>query len=132
MLLWRDYFPNADVFGIDSNPFCLNIQGVRIQCVEADAYTEETVDKLRKLGPFDVLIDDGSHKLHHLEFFAKNYPSLMAPGGVLVIEDVQSIEWVDALMQAFPEDVRDQVQVLDRRSIKGQYDDILIVLQVPS
>lgn len=130
VLLWRDYFPHADVFGVDLNPFCHNVRGVRIQCIEADAYTEETVDKLRKLGPFDVLIDDGSHELHHLKFFAKEYPALLAPGGVLVMEDVPSIKWVDTIRQAFPEAVRDQVTVLDRRDVKGRYDDIMLVLQV--
>lgn len=131
VLLWRDYFPNADVFGIDHNPFCHNVRGARIQCIEADAYTDDTVEKLREsVGSFDVLIDDGSHLLPHLKFFAEKYTSLLAPGGVLVIEDVPTMDWVDEIRHAFPVSLRDQVQVLDRRDVKGQYDDIMMVLQL--
>jgi predicted O-methyltransferase YrrM len=128
LLLWRDYFPAAEVVGVDRNPSPAG--GERIRCLQADAYTDETVESLRALGPFDVLIDDGSHALEHLKFFAARYTELLAPGGVLVIEDVETIDWVDAIRQAFPADVRDRVQVLDRRHVKGRYDDILMVLQV--
>lgn len=128
VLLWRDYFPDAQVFGVDQNPS--PVGGTRIQCLQADAYTDATVDHLRELGPFDVLIDDGSHALHHLKFFAERYTSLLAPGGVLVIEDVETIDWVDTIREAFPEAVRDRVRVLDRRHIKGRYDDIMMVLEM--
>jgi cephalosporin hydroxylase len=129
LLLWRDYFPAAEVFGVDRSPAPPATAGSpRIRHVEADAYTDATVEALRAEGPFDVLIDDGSHALAHLQFFAEKYTSLLAPGGVLVIEDVETIDWVPDILRAFPEAVRDKVQVLDRRDVKNRYDDILMVL----
>lgn len=127
LMLWRDYFPHAEVVGVDLDR--CPARGPRITCVQGDAYREETVEYLRALGPFDVLIDDGSHALEHLKFFAARYTSLLAPGGVLVIEDVETIDWVSAIADAFPEHVRPQVRVLDRRHIKGRYDDILMVFE---
>ncbi|CUG92765.1 transmembrane protein, putative, partial [Bodo saltans] len=50
-----------------------------------------------KFGPFDVVIDDGSHMLKHTSFsflFWLKSPGLV-PGGYLIIEDLQVTSWPD-------------------------------------
>ena len=52
----------------------------------------------------------------------------MKDDGILVIEDVQSIEWINTLNDAVPDDLKNNVSVYDLRSNKGRYDDILFVI----
>jgi demethylmacrocin O-methyltransferase len=149
LLLWRDYFDKATVYGIDIDPVApiepaaadetgtpADETGAttkiadRIEFLQRDAYTAGTVEELRALGPFDVLIDDGSHMLEHIQFFARHYTQLLAPGGALVIEDIQDQAWVADILQAFPEDVRERVRFVDRRGVKGRYDDMMLVFQL--
>lgn len=130
LLLWHDYFPNALVTGVDVTPAQLDQRvAARIRTLVCDAYHP---DALQRLGDrtYDVILDDGPHTLESMLFVAAQYTPLLAPDGILVIEDVQDIGWVPAIRNAFPEHVRDRVCVLDRRGVKGRYDDILIVLDL--
>ena len=46
-----------------------------------------------EVGPFDVIIDDGSHRSEHIRAtFAILFP-LLTPNGVYVVEDVQTSYW---------------------------------------
>lgn len=65
-----------------------------------------------------------------MQFVARNYSGLLAPGGLLVIEDVQDPDWVPHVIRAFPEGLRHLASVVDRRHVKGRYDDLLIVLDL--
>lgn len=113
--MWRDYFPNATVVGIDIVDLCNGMLGEdRIVAHFADAYTEEMVEKLRST-PFDVIIDDGPHSLESQCFVAQHYTGLLAPGGVLVIEDIPDISWLEALTQCISPDLRDCCYGIDRR-----------------
>lgn len=126
LLLWRAYFPAARIVGVDCRPCVSKVD--RISVITGDAYAQPMVDALRKHGPFDVIIDDGSHRLDDMAYVAREYTQLLAPGGLLVLEDVQDPEWVPRLVDAFPAELRPRVHVIDRRHVKGRYDDLLVVL----
>ena len=54
----------------------------------ADAYTNKTVQTIKeKHGTFDLVIDDGSHKLDAFHFFFENYVSVIEDG-FMVYEDM--------------------------------------------
>lgn len=79
---WREYFPHAIIVGVDKviedkrDPFL-------IQC---DATKD--FDKIKEHGPFDIIIDDGSHwAQEQLDSFAGLWDSVK-PGGYYVIEDL--------------------------------------------
>lgn len=128
--LWNDYFPRARIVGLDLTEArsAKDLLHNRDRCdyVIADAYTDGTVDSLSsRYGQFDIIVDDGPHTLESFLFVAREYPKLLKQGGVLVIEDVQSIDWVDEIIKAFPEPACARVE--DRRSIKNRWDDIMII-----
>ena len=129
--MWQRFFPNATVTGVDISMQNVraNLSDPRVRLVNADAYTHETT---RALGDraYDIIIDDGPHTLESMLFVAAHYSALLAPGGVLVIEDIQSMDWVGPITAAFPEHLRQNVSVVDRRSVKGRYDDVLDVLDL--
>jgi 2-polyprenyl-3-methyl-5-hydroxy-6-metoxy-1,4-benzoquinol methylase len=102
ILLWRDYFQNAQIYALDINPKpqSLVIDSDRITYYQIDAYRHESVADLRQFGKgeFDIIIDDGPHTLESMIFFLKNYVDLLAPGGILVLEDIIDVKWTPYLL----------------------------------
>jgi hypothetical protein len=89
--MWRDYFPRAEVYGVDIKE--IEVPGSRIHTLVGDQSDPALLDRLHALGPWDVIIDDGSHKQSHvLATFAGLYTSV-APGGYYVIEDMHTSYW---------------------------------------
>ena len=87
---WRDFLPNASVFGADLDRKAL-FSEERIDTEEVNQLVPESVDKLyTRFGaqPFDLFIDDGLHSI------AANMVTLnfalrhVRLGGYIVIEDV--------------------------------------------
>jgi hypothetical protein len=60
-------------------------------------------------------------------FFAREYSKLLKYGGVLIIEDIQSTEWVSDILKALPKNMLTNSTVHDHRSLKGRYDDLVII-----
>ena len=53
--------------------------------------------------------------------------ALLNPGGIAVIEDIQDYGWLDSLLPLVQEDFSSEV--VDIRSVKGRYDDLMLVLK---
>lgn len=82
------------VVGIDVKPYRGTLTD-KMRFHEIDAYAKETVAYLKQIeGLFDIIIDDGSHKPEHQEFFLENYVDLLADDGFLVCEDVSSAKLI--------------------------------------
>ncbi|PTE16377.1 tetratricopeptide repeat protein [Pseudogemmobacter blasticus] len=90
LAVWRDFFPMAQVTGLDIQKKTLPL-GPRVHIVQGsqvDAEFLASVEAAR--GPFDVILDDGSHRNEHVvETFRLLFPGLV-PGGIYLIEDVQT------------------------------------------
>jgi len=132
--LWYDYFENSTIYGLDIIkikdiwPILLNNKKIKIGCF--DAYSKEFIRKqLSSLNvKFDILIDDGPHTLESMINFINGYLQFLEDKGILIIEDVQSIEWIDKLKEVVPEKFQTYIEVYDLRHIKNRYDDILFVI----
>jgi SAM-dependent methyltransferase len=89
--MWAEYFPAAEVIGLDIRPEVL-FQTDRIRCYLAD---QGNAGSLRAAvaaaggGPFDLIIDDGSHEDAHQMITAETLLPYLAAGGVYVIEDIR-------------------------------------------
>lgn len=131
ILLWQQYFTNAEVTGLDvhTHTNLTDLNQERIRTLIRNAYSHDTIATLsdRK---YDMILDDGPHTLDSMKFIATHYTPLLADNGILVIEDIQDMAWVEPIRSAFPEHLRDKIEVIDRRSVKGRYDDILIILDL--
>lgn len=64
LFVWRDYFPNAEIYGIDNDPrFIFNDQH-RIHTALCDAYNPDALrDVMFEFGvdDFDMIVDDAVH-----------------------------------------------------------------------
>jgi hypothetical protein len=132
--LWYDFFTNANVYGIDImnyNDVWNDIKRDRIQLyTSTDAYNEDFVksvfvDTNKK---FDLILDDGPHTLESMIKFVKLYSTLLSDNGILIIEDIQSYDWIESLRNIVPDDLKMYIGVYDLRDKKNRYDDILFVI----
>jgi hypothetical protein len=129
--LWYDYFKNGIVYGLDILPkhYFFDLIKDRTKIFPStDAYDLQFIDKTFKDVQFDFIIDDGPHTLGSMIFSAEHYSKLLKDDGILVIEDVQSMNWIPDIIASFPAELRQYVEVIDLRSKKGRYDDIMVVL----
>jgi len=132
--MWSEYFVNATIYGLDNmdrKKIPQDIQNNKniILHTSINAYDEnfvkEFADKNLKM---DIIIDDGSHKLNDMKQMIQLYSPLLTNDGILIIEDVQSIDWIEELKNEVPEELKEYVFVYDLREKKGRYDDIVFVI----
>lgn len=88
--MWREYFPNAEIHGIDLNiERCGSVDGVMLHKINVDNIKELEQLSLQ-YGPFDIIIDDASHTMKHQQrTFNCLWPAL-SPGGYFIIEDLHT------------------------------------------
>ncbi|MFT5639386.1 MAG: cephalosporin hydroxylase, partial [Paracoccaceae bacterium] len=67
LAVWRDYFPNAKIIvGIDIQRKTMDL-GPRVEILQGSQVDPEFLEQVQKdHGPFDVIIDDGSHRTEHV------------------------------------------------------------------
>lgn len=87
--MWRDYFPNAEIIGCDIKD--INEKEERIKIIKLDQSKEENLDNFcSSQDYFDVILDDGSHKMYDQQLtFAKLFKKLKS-GGIYIIEDLHT------------------------------------------
>jgi predicted O-methyltransferase YrrM len=88
--MWADYFPQAEIFGVDNNPDYLYSDDGRIKSFLGDQSTQEKLLAVMNEigGTFDLIIEDGSHNSPDQVVSANTLVPLLAPGGIYVAEDV--------------------------------------------
>jgi len=126
--LWCDFFTNAEIYGIDISlsKIEVDLSSPRIHCIQANAYDPNFIKSLG-YGTFDVVIDDGPHTKESMVVFAREYPKLLKPKGILIIEDIPTPEWVGDILRSLPYSMQKNSVVHDNRTVKGRWDDIMIV-----
>jgi hypothetical protein len=133
--LWNDYFINSKIFAIDiidTKDVWNNIKNNDniILYTSADGYDELFVkNEFTEKGiKFDIIIDDGPHTLESMINCIKLYTSLLTEKGILIIEDVQSIIWIEVMKKYVPSELLKYVKVYDLRHIKNRWDDIIFAI----
>lgn len=133
--LWKDYFPTAIIYGLDIEPMgsilpeLCNDPRV-ILYTSTDAYDEAFFKTtfLEQNIKLDFILDDGPHTLESMKQFIKLYSQVLSEDGILIIEDVQAIEWLDILRDEVPEDLKQYIKTYDLRPNKNRYDDIVFTI----
>lgn len=97
--MWKQYLhPESTVVGVDIDKTCKDHESpennihVRIGS-QADPDFLQAVNA--EFGPFDIILDDGSHKTHHqIASFGALFRDALKDGGCYMVEDVHSNYWV--------------------------------------
>jgi 8-demethyl-8-alpha-L-rhamnosyltetracenomycin-C 2'-O-methyltransferase len=91
---WRDYFPNATIYGIDITYFDRAIlDEPRIKCLLADqSDVNQLSSAMNTWGnpTFDSIIDDGGHTVRQQRVSIEYLWKFLKPGGYYIIEDLHT------------------------------------------
>ena len=83
----QEYLPKAEIIGVDNDLDLSDVEGLEIEYGDQgdSVFMQYVADKYES---FDIVIDDGSHKLEdQLTTFEALFPTLVS-GGLYFIEDV--------------------------------------------
>jgi hypothetical protein len=90
LFMWRDYFPEANVYGIDIDQNAL-VRDTRVFSACSDSRT------FKFDGQFDLIVDDGDHSAEVQSATFLNLFPIVNPGGLYIIEDAE--EWTKLSME---------------------------------
>lgn len=90
--LWLEYCPEATVYGLDIKTECIN---GRVHIYKGDQSSGSDLEKLvvHTGNDIDVILDDGSHIPEHQLFSFDKLFASMKPGGIYIIEDIETSYW---------------------------------------
>ena len=89
LYMWRDFFPNAQIYGADIRPETM-FEDERIRTYVCDERKKEDLEKLvENTGPdIDIFVDDGSHNLSDQIFACQTLMPLLKKDVIYIVEDV--------------------------------------------
>lgn len=129
--IWNRYFhKDSNLLGIDNNfqvdtkYYEQNFNNVRY--IFNNAYD---LDLVNKLNNFDIIIDDGPHTLESQIDCLKLYFPKLNDGGVLIIEDVAELTYIDTLKQYIPDQYKNNIEVINLIEKDNRYDSLLFVVR---
>lgn len=90
--LWLQYCPEATIYGLDINKEFIN---GKLIVYKGDQSSAGDLEKLvsHTGNDIDVIVDDGSHIPEHQLFSFNKLFSHIKPGGVYIIEDIETSYW---------------------------------------
>jgi hypothetical protein len=100
--LWRDYFVNAEIIGVDIDTGTfekhqVNTSRDRITILQADQSKENDIRTVQNnIGKVDIIIDDGSHRMLDQQFLLSKLFKNIKSKGIYIIEDLHTS--IEALM----------------------------------
>lgn len=88
---WEEYFSNAKVIGADILPITKRFERRRVKIEILDQSNVEELTRLAvQHGPFDVIIEDGSHIWEHQITSLRTLFPFLKDGGFYIVEDLQT------------------------------------------
>jgi len=87
--MWKEYFPNAKIYGIDIKQKCKQHEEDRITIFIGDQKDKDFLEEVAKqIGVLHIVIDDGIHRsAFHIPSFEALFPHVVS-GGLYIIEDL--------------------------------------------
>jgi SAM-dependent methyltransferase len=94
--LWRDYFLNAEIYGLDITPENADnrlgsIKRDRLNLLKMDQSNLEDISLFcSQHNDIDVILDDGSHRMFDQQITLSKMFRSLKPGGIFIIEDLHT------------------------------------------
>jgi SAM-dependent methyltransferase len=94
--MWLEFFgQGTQLVGVDIDPRCLQHAKKDLHVVIGDQGSENFWQDFFKVHsqPFDIVIDDGSHRMHDMKLTFAMVNQHVADGGIYLIEDTHTAYW---------------------------------------
>ena len=97
--MWKQFFhPDSTIVGIDIDKSCaaheIADQNVYVR-IGSQADPNFLAEVNGEFGPFDIILDDGSHKTHHqIVSFGALFRDALKDGGCYMVEDCHTNYWI--------------------------------------
>ncbi|MBR9801162.1 class I SAM-dependent methyltransferase [bacterium] len=137
--------PGSTVVGIDLDETCKQFEDVASNLhvrIGSQADPDFLKSVAEEFGPFDFILDDGSHHTDHMiDSFTHLFPEALVPGGQYLVEDTHTNYWLDYRDSAysfvdFSKDLIDMMHAIyldrpDERFFREEHSFRLNEVQVP-
>lgn len=93
--MWRSYFgKDAQIIGIDINPDCKQYESEGIDIFIGSQDDEKLLKRIKSKYPrIDIVLDDGSHIMHHVKKTFEGLYDFVSANGVYMVEDTHTCYW---------------------------------------
>ena len=99
--VWLNYFSKATIYGIDID---VEHESERLKIFKGDQSSLSDLQQIRSkiTEPIQFIIDDGSHNPEHqLLTFDYFFQNLLEPGGVYIVEDIETSYWKNGYLYGY-------------------------------
>lgn len=101
--VWRDYFPNAEIYGVDIAEDCM-FEEERITTFLFDSSNDDDCKQQLKNLKFDIIIDDGNHDPKYQIKTLRNLFPQLKNNGFYIIEDIGGYSGTEELLVDYIEE----------------------------
>jgi hypothetical protein len=99
LFMWRDYFPNAEIHGIDIEPSAyVSAERIYVLCGDSRTVTYGG-------SKFDLIVDDGSHNPQVQFQTFLNLVPILKDDGIYIIEDAEGWRDLSELLEGYSHQV---------------------------
>ena len=88
--MWRDFFPRAQVIGVDVVADRVQYADDAITILIGDQKDPKILAQIAQRGPIDLVVDDGSHRAEEQQACLLALWPHLAPDGIYVVEDIHT------------------------------------------
>eukprot|EP00928_Gymnodinium_smaydae_P017462 TRINITY_DN16679_c0_g1_i2.p1 TRINITY_DN16679_c0_g1~~TRINITY_DN16679_c0_g1_i2.p1 ORF type:complete len:504 (-),score=59.78 TRINITY_DN16679_c0_g1_i2:151-1662(-) len=115
-LMWRDFFPAATVWSLDTSAKQLRLEAYdtrRVRFLEADGTNVGALSRLMPNASFDIIVESAAKDRVGKLQILNSHAQLVRPGGMLILEDVLSSSDAAFIVAGFRGD-QNRLSVVDR------------------
>ncbi len=96
---------------------------------ETYPFTIEEVNKLLDSNKkFNMILTQGQISIENFKFIAKNYINLLEKDGIIIFENIQSINNINDIIDALPLNIKVKMEIIDLRRVNGKYDNLCLIV----
>jgi len=90
--IWKEYFQTGNIYAIDIDPTVL-ISEDRISTILCDQTNRQSLLTIFDKIEFDIIVDDGGHKMDQQQISIGSLFTRLKPGGFYLLEDLHTSLW---------------------------------------
>lgn len=126
---FMNYFNDAIIYVYNEDH--VEYKNINENIIQNDDYPYK-IDEITKLKDnnkyFDIIITQGQVSIDNFIFVAKNYIDLLEKDGIIIFENIQTIDSIGKIIDSIPLNIKNKIEVYDLRRVNGKYDNICITL----